>query len=67
MTSELPAKMAKLGETHNAIARMRKALTEATTPDERISCAVSLQQLRRDAAELRSLLPKPKLVVNNDA
>lgn len=66
MTSELPAKLAKLGETHNAVSRMRKALADATTPAERIACAVNLQQLRLDAAELRGTLPKPKLVVNND-
>ncbi len=65
MTSELPAKLEKLQATHNAVERTRRALTDAKTPAERIACAVQLQQLRRDAAELRGTLPKPKLVVNN--
>lgn len=61
MTSDLDAKLAKLGETYKAIERAKEALRKEPSA----AAALSLQALQRDARELRSLLPPLKLVVNN--
>jgi hypothetical protein len=61
MTSDLDAKLAKLGQLHDA----RRRATDCHKREKAYGSALWVQQLDRQIAELRSLLPKPKLVVNN--
>jgi hypothetical protein len=63
MTSELPAKMTKLGELHAA----RKRAVDCAGREKTAAAWIWVQDLDRQIKSLRATLPKPKLVVNNDA
>lgn len=59
--SELAQKMDKIISLSEAIDRAQKVLAEAKTP----AAAQALQALVNQRRELRALLPRPRLIVDN--